>query len=309
MGKRLKQLLDDRELIVAPGVFEMFSARIADRMGFNALYMTGYGISASYLGQPDAGLVTYTDMTSRARTIAEGTTTPLIADADTGFGGLINVRQTVRGYEAAGVQAIQIEDQEMPKKCGHTPNRRVIPIEDMVQKIEVALAARRNADTLIIARTDSRTALGLDEAIRRGQAYAKAGADIVFVEAPETEEEFRRVGEAIGRAGSRSGGDTGSTSGRPGGEGRAWLLANMVPSGKSPVVSRERLREFGFSIIIYPSVGMNAACAALRNAYTYLQQQGSTEGSPVPAFSMEEMHQLVGFDDVWEFERKYARAS
>jgi 2,3-dimethylmalate lyase len=290
MAARLKQLLTSGELIVAPGVFEMFSARIADRMGFNALYMTGYGISASYLGQPDAGLVTYTDMTSRARTIAEGTTTPLIADADTGFGGLINVRQTVRGYEAAGVQAIQIEDQEMPKKCGHTPNRRVVPLEDMVQKIEVALEARRNDDTLIIARTDSRTALGLDEAIRRGKAYAKAGADIIFVEAPESEEEFRRVGGAIG------------------GESGAWLLANMVPSGKSPVVPKERLKEFGFDIIIYPSVGMNAACAALKNAYAYLHEHGSTEGSPVPSMSMQEMHELVGFEDVWEFERKCARA-
>ena len=290
MKARLKQLLASGELILAPGVFEMFSARIADRMGFNALYMTGYGISASYLGQPDAGLVTYTDMTSRARTIAEGTNTPLIADADTGFGGLINVRQTVRGYEAAGVQAIQIEDQEMPKKCGHTPNRRVIPLEDMVQKIEVALEARRNDDTLIIARTDSRTALGLDEASRRGKAYAKAGADIVFVEAPETEEEFRRVGAEVGRAG-----------------GGAWLLANMVPTGKSPVVSKEKLTAFGFNIVIYPSVGMNAACAALRNAYAWLLEHGSTDGSPVPSITMAEMHQLVGFEDVWEFERKHAR--
>jgi len=285
MAARLKQLLASGELVIAPGVFEMFSAKIADRMGFKALYMTGYGISASYLGQPDAGLVTYTDMTSRARTIAEGTVTPLIADADTGFGGLINVRQTVRGYEAAGVQAIQIEDQEMPKKCGHTPNRRVIPLEDMVQKIAVALDARRRDDTLIIARTDSRTGLGLDEAIRRGRAYAKAGADIVFIEAPETEEEFRRIG----------------------GEVDAWLLANMVPSGKSPVVPAERLREFGFDIVIYPSIGMNAACAALRNAYAHLLAHGSSEGSPVPSISMQEMHELVGFADVWEFERKYAR--
>jgi 2-methylisocitrate lyase-like PEP mutase family enzyme len=293
MAARLKQLLTAGEFLVAPGVFEMFSARIADRMGFKALYMTGYGISASYLGQPDAGLVTYTDMTSRARTIAEGTTTPLIADADTGFGGLINVRQTVRGYEAAGVQAIQIEDQEMPKKCGHTPNRRVIPLEDMVQKIEVAVDARRNDDTLIIARTDSRTGLGLGEAIRRGKAYAKAGADIIFVEAPETEEEFRRVGGEIG-------GGTGGSN--------AWLLANMVPSGKSPVVTKERLQAFGFNIVIYPSVGMNAACAALRNAYGYLLEHGSTAGSPVPSISMAEMHELVGFEDVWAFERQYARA-
>ena len=286
MATRLKQLLTSGELVIAPGVFEMFSAKIADRMGFKALYMTGYGISASHLGQPDAGLVTYTDMTSRARTITEGTATPLIADADTGFGGLINVRHTVRGYEAAGVQAIQIEDQEMPKKCGHTPNRRVIPLEDMVHKIAVALEARRNDDTLIIARTDSRTGLGLDEAIRRGKAYAKAGADIVFIEAPESEEEFRRIG----------------------GEVDGWLLANMVPSGKSPVVPSERLREFGFDVVIYPSIGMNAACAALRDAYTYLQQHGSAAGLPVPSFSMAEMHELVGFPDVWEFERRYARA-
>ena len=145
----------------------------------------------------DAGLVTYRDMVERARTIAEGTHTPLIADADTGFGGLLNIRHTVRGYEAAGVQAIQIEDQETPKKCGHTPNRRVIPARDMCRKIEVAVDARMNAYTLIIARTDARTGLGLDEAIRRGQEYARAGADIVFVEAPESEDEFKRAGEAI----------------------------------------------------------------------------------------------------------------
>ena len=210
--QRLKDLLTSGEFILAPGVFEMFSARIADRMGFKALYMTGYGVSASYLGLADAGLVTYTDMVGRARTIAEGTSTPLIADADTGFGGLINIRQTVRGYEAAGVQGIQIEDQEMPKKCGHTPNRRVVPLGDMVRRIEVAVDSRRHDDTLIIARTDARTGLGLDEAIKRGKAYAEAGADVIFVEAPESADEFRRVGDAID----------------------AWLLANMVPTGRVP---------------------------------------------------------------------------
>lgn len=135
---RLKAALTSGEFILAPGIFDMFSARIADRMNFKALYMTGYGVSGSYLGQPDAGLATYTDMVSRARTIAEGTNTPLIADADTGFGGLINIRNTVRGYEAAGVQAVQIEDQEMPKKCGHTPNRRVVSLADALRRVEVA---------------------------------------------------------------------------------------------------------------------------------------------------------------------------
>src|SRR5687767_3748460 len=162
---RLKTILESGQFVVAPGVFDMFSAKVADRVGFHALYMTGYGVSGSYLGVADAGLVTYRDMVERARTIADGTSVPLIADADTGFGGLINVRQTVRGYEAAGVQAIQIEDQEMPKKCGHTPNRRVVPLAEAVKRVEVAVEARRSADFLIIARTDARTGLGMDEAL------------------------------------------------------------------------------------------------------------------------------------------------
>ncbi len=283
---RLKTLLTNGDFILAPGVFDMFSAHIADRMGFKALYMTGYGVSGSYLGQPDAGLVTYTDMVGRARTIAEGTQTPLIADADTGFGGLINIRQTVRGYEAAGVQAIQIEDQEMPKKCGHTPNRRVVPLPDMLRRIEVAVDSRRHDDTLIIARTDSRTALGLDEAIRRGQAFAKAGADIVFIEAPETPEEFQRVGDSID----------------------AWLLANMVPTGKSPEIPRDDLKAWGFNIAIYPSAGMGVVCAALENNFAWLKEHGSTIGSPVPAFTMKQLHDLVGFEDVWAFEKKYVES-
>lgn len=281
---RLKSVLETGKFVISPGVFDMFSARIADRIGFSALYMTGYGVSGSYLGVADAGLVTYRDMVERARTIVDGTATPLIADADTGFGGLLNVRQTVRGYEAAGVQAIQIEDQEMPKKCGHTPNRRVIASPDMCRKIEVAIDARTNADTLIIARTDSRTGLGLSEAIRRGQEYAKAGADIVFVEAPESEDEFKRVGDEVD----------------------CWLLANMVPTGKSPVVSMENLKSYGFNVAIYPSAGMSVVCAALEASYGYLKGHGSTDGSTVPAYTMAQLHELMGFPEVWEFEKRFA---
>jgi 2-methylisocitrate lyase-like PEP mutase family enzyme len=190
----------------------------------------------------------------------------------------------VRGYEAAGVQAIQIEDQETPKKCGHTPNRRVIPSADMCRKIEVAIDARTSPDTLIIARTDSRTGLGIDEAIRRGKEYAKAGADIVFVEAPESEDEFKRAGAEID----------------------CWLLANMVPTGKSPVVPADTLKSFGFNIAIYPSSGMSVACAALSANYGYLKSHGSTAGSPVPAFTMEELHELTGFPEVWAFEKRFS---
>jgi 2,3-dimethylmalate lyase len=285
MSTNLRSLLAAGDFIVAPGVFEMFSAKIADRMDFKALYMSGYGISGSHLGLADAGLVSYRDMVERARTIVQGTSKPLIADADTGFGGLLNVRETVRGYEAAGVQAIQIEDQEMPKKCGHTPNRRVLPLAAALKRIEVALEARASRDFLVIARTDARTGLGLDEAILRGKAFAGAGADIVFVEAPESEDEFRRVGEAL--------------------RGKAWLLANMVPTGRSPVMGAEQLKSFGFSIAIYPSAGMGPACAALEASYKYLLHHGSTAGSPVPAYDMQQLHSLVGFPDVWAFEQRH----
>src|SRR5262245_63684925 len=162
-ARALRERLAKGEFILAPGIYDGISARVADKMGFPALYMTGYGATASMLGLPDAGLATYSDMVGRAEMICSVVKTPLIADADTGYGGLLNVRQTVRGYEAAGVSAIQIEDQELPKKCGHTPGRRVIPAEEMVLKIEVAVEARRSDDFLVIARTDARTSLGLDE--------------------------------------------------------------------------------------------------------------------------------------------------
>jgi 2-methylisocitrate lyase-like PEP mutase family enzyme len=288
MAGELRAILSRGEFVVAPGVFDMFSAKIADRLGFKALYMTGYGVSASHLGVADAGLVTYRDMVERARTIAAGTKAPLIADADTGFGGLLNIRETVRGYEAAGVQAIQIEDQEMPKKCGHTPNRRVVPLADAVKRIEVAVESRRSPDFLVVARPDARTGLGLDEALRRARAFARAGADILFVESPESEEEFKRVGAELG--------------------GKAKLLANMVPTGKSPDIPGERLKAYGFSIAIYPSAGMGAACHALEKAFSYVKERQTLQGSPVPAYDMQQLHELVGFPDVWDFEKRHVDA-
>jgi 2-methylisocitrate lyase-like PEP mutase family enzyme len=284
-SEKLRTILEAGRFVTAPGVFHMFSARAADRLPFAALYMTGYGIAGSYLGVPDAGLASYADMVGRARQIAEGTGKPLIADADTGFGGLVNVRHTVRGYEAAGVQAIQIEDQVMPKKCGHTKGRQVVPLDEMLKKIEVALEARRSDDMLVIARTDARTTHGLDEAIRRGKAFARAGADIVFVESPESEDEFKRIG----------------------GEIDAWLLANIVPTGRSPVVASATLQEWGFNVAIYPSIGMSAATAALDAAYRYLLEHGDSRGLSVPSFTMDQLHELMGFPDIWEFEAHHAQ--
>ena len=271
--------------VVAPGVYDMISARLADRMGFEALYMTGYGVAASLLGLPDAGLATYADLADRVRTIAGGTRTPLICDADTGFGGLLNVRHTVQGYEHAGCAAIQIEDQEIPKKCGHTPGRRVVPIRDMVERVQVAVEARSDPNFLVVARTDARTKLGLEAAIERGQTYSDAGADVIFIEAPESEEEMARVGKAIDKP----------------------LLANMVDSGKTPILPAERLKSLGFAIAIYPAAGMLPAAGAMRETFRTLLREGSTANLDVPAISLTEMHALMGFEEVWAFERRWAR--
>jgi 2-methylisocitrate lyase-like PEP mutase family enzyme len=279
-----RKALRNKEFILAPGVFELISARIADRMGFKALYVTGYGTVASYLGLPDAGIATYRDMVERIAQIVKMTKTPVIADADTGYGGLLNVRHTIRGYEDAGVSAIQIEDQEFPKKCGHTPNRRVVPLEDMVRKVEVAVDSRRSDDFLIIARTDSRTGLGIDEAIRRGKAFRKAGADIVFIEAPESVEEMKRVA----------------------GEIDAPLFANMVNGGRTPLLSAKELAELGYSIGIHPALGFLAAGAALEKAYTDLKEHGKSSDA-IDLYRFDEFTKLMGFEDVWRFEERFAQ--
>ncbi len=279
----LRQALATGDFIAAPGVYDLISALIADRMGFKALYVTGYGTVASSLGLPDAGLATYSEMLDRIARIVAMTKTPVIADADTGYGGLLNVRHTVRGYEKAGVTAIQLEDQEFPKKCGHTPHRRVIPTADMVRKIKVASDARSSADFLIIARTDARSGKGLDEAISRGRAYADAGADIVFVESPESEVEMAEIGRMIDKP----------------------LLANMVNGGRTPMLSADRLKQLGFAVAIFPAVGFLATAEALTRAYDDLRRHGTTTEA-VPMFSFAEFNRLIGFEDVWEFERRYS---
>lgn len=280
---RLRQHLEARAFVVAPGVYDLISALIADKMGFPALYVTGYGTVASSLGLPDAGLATYSQMLDRVARIAEMCATPIIADADTGYGGLLNVRHTVRGYEKAGVSAIQIEDQEFPKKCGHTPNRRVIPIADMVRKIKVAVDSRSSRDFLIVARTDARTALGLEEALRRGEAYAAAGADIIFIESPESEDELVRIAKRISKP----------------------LVANMVNGGRTPMLTAARLAELGYAAAIFPAIGFLAAAHALATAYGDLQQNGASTGA-VAMFDFSAFNELIGFRDVWEFERRYA---
>ncbi len=280
---QLKAAIARGEIIVAPGIYDMISALVADKMGFPALYVTGYGTVASYLGLPDAGLATYTDMIDRIGTFAAMTKTPIIADADTGYGGLLNVAHTVKGYERAGVSAIQLEDQEFPKKCGHTPNRRVIAKEDMVRKIRVACDTRTSENFLIIARTDARSSLGLDEALRRAEAYSRAGADILFVESPESEEEMIKICQSLDKP----------------------ILANMVSGGRTPVLPADRLKAMGFSVVIQPTAGFLATAAALTKSYGELKETG-TISEKTDLYPFSEFNQLIGFPDVWAFDKRYA---
>jgi 2-methylisocitrate lyase-like PEP mutase family enzyme len=281
--KRFAERIRRKALVSAPGVYDLISAKLADRMGFEALYMTGYGVVASHLGLPDAGLATYSDMVGRVGQIASLTMTPLVADGDTGYGGLLNVQHTVRGYEAAGAVAIQLEDQEFPKKCGHMLGRRVVPAADMAAKIRVAVESRANPDFLIIARTDARTTLGLDEALRRAEGYLKAGADLLFIESPESVEEMERIGRTFG----------------------VPLVANMVEGGRTPILDAATLHELGYRLAIFPALGFLSAGAALEKAFAGLREKGSSVGLDVPLYPFKDFSALMGFDWVAEFDAKH----
>jgi 2-methylisocitrate lyase-like PEP mutase family enzyme len=278
-----RERLTKGRVVVAPGVFEMVSAKIADRMGFEALYMTGYGTVASYLGLPDAGLATYTDMVNRVSQFTRITQTPFICDGDTGYGGLLNVMHTVRGYEAAGACAIQLEDQEFPKKCGHMLGRRVIPTQDMVEKIRVAVQTREDRNFQIIARTDARTTLGLDEALRRAESYARAGADVLFVESPESVQEMEKIAQTFDLP----------------------LVANMVEGGRTPVLTFEQLQAIGYGLAIFPATAFLAAGAAMQSVYQTLLTDKSSTHVTQPLYDFQAFSTLMGFDWVSQFDQQF----
>ena len=287
----LRQLLAQDRLLCLPGIYDFISLKIAEAAGFDALYMTGYGTVASHLGLPDAGLATYSDMLSRVQGFCAATRLPVICDGDTGYGGLLNVAHTVRGYDRAGAAAIQLEDQEFPKKCGHTPGRRVIAAEDMAAKVRVAAESRDpTTGVMIIARTDARTSLGLDEALRRAELYLRAGADILFVESPETEEELARIAQTF--------------KGTP-------LLVNNVEGGRTPILPPATLQQMGFRVAIYPGLGFLSAGHALREAYGNLlaSSRGQNKGvhtANTPLYNFNDFSLLMGFQQVWDFDKRQA---
>lgn len=279
----IKDLFKPGKLVTAPGIFDGISARIAEPFKFELLYMTGYGTVASHLGMPDAGIASYTDMVGRVQMISNVVNTPFIADGDTGYGGLLNMQHTIRGYELAGAAGIQIEDQEFPKKCGHTPGRRVIPIEDMVQKIRVAVETRSSSDFLIVARTDARTSYGLDEALKRGEAFAEAGADILFIESPESVDEMERICASFD----------------------APLLVNVVDGGSTPVLSKQEYIDLGYQVAIYPGTGFLACAHALNSVYGTIKETGSSVDVEVPLRDFMTMAKDMGFQDVWDFDKRH----
>ncbi len=283
----LREKLERREFIVIPGLQDMIAATMAAKVGFDIVYGSGFWLTASSLGLPDAGIATYTQMLDRMATLVRASGgAAVIADADTGYGGLLNVHHTVRGYEAAGVTAIQLEDQEFPKKCGHTPFKRCVPVQDMVDKIRVAAEAREDKKNfLIIARTDARAELGVDEALRRLEAYARAGADILFFEAPQSEDEMRRACTAF----------------------ELPMMANMSDGGKTPMLDAQTLQEIGFSLAIYPSMTSLAAAAAMERALRHLKTSGGSLAPGDDLFDFNEFCRRIGFEEVWDFEKRWAR--
>lgn len=281
---RLRDRLAEKKFFAVPGVHDMIAAVVADRVGFDIVYGTGYWLTASTYGLPDAGIVGYSEMVDRMATVKRTSKAALIADADTGYGGLLNVHHTVRGYEAAGISAIQIEDQEFPKKCGHTPYKRVVDAKDMADKIRVAVDTRDNM--LVIARTDARQSEGLDGTMRRLEAYAKAGADILFPEALQSEEEMRTVCAAFDLP----------------------VLVNIANGGLTPPLKASVLAEIGFAFGIYPSLTALVAASAMESALIQLRDDGEGEPSNPPVFDFKTFCSMIGFEDVWAFDRKWGQA-
>ncbi|ASG67989.1 carboxyvinyl-carboxyphosphonate phosphorylmutase [Francisella halioticida] len=277
----LKKLLDQPEIICVPGAYDAWSAKLIEMSGFPAVYMTGYGASASALGKPDIGLLTMTEMAKLVSNMAESVSVPVIADADNGYGSVNNVIRTVQTYEKAGASAIQLEDQVLPKRCGHMTGKKVIERKDMEAKIRAAVDARKSEDTLIIARTDARAVIGFDDALERASAYAAAGADVIFLEAPESIEEMKIVPKIINKP----------------------TLINLIDHGKTPFCTNKELEEMGYSIAIYPVASLYAITKTLKDFFAYFKKEGSTKGYPMIDFP--KFNEMIGLPEIRDHESKF----
>lgn len=284
-GARLRELLAGEELLLVPGAYDALSARLIEDAGFDAVYMTGFGASASVLGRADVGLLTMSEMVDHARQISQAVSPlPVIADADTGYGNPINVIRTIQEYELTGVAGIHIEDQQAPKKCGHMSGKVVIPGPEMVSKIKAAVDARRNSEFVIIARTDARAVEGLDSALDRAKSYRDAGADALFVEAPESVDEIELIAKTF--------------SDIP-------LVYNWAEGGKTPPLSYQEIQSLGFSMVLFPVGMLLGAAFAMRNILSTIRQNGTPAEAMDKMVPFQEFLSFIGLDDVRALEEVY----
>jgi methylisocitrate lyase len=285
MGKAqlIRQALAQHGQLIMPGVYDALSAKIASRAGFEVIFITGYSLSATLLGEPDFGLLTQSEVVSAAQRICSVVDTPVIVDADTGYGNAINVMRTVQELIRAGAGGMFLEDQIWPKRCGHMKGKQVIPLDEHVKKLQAAVEAKRDNDFYIVARTDSRQALGLNEAIKRGQAFKEAGADAVFIEAPESKQEMKEIARQV-----------------PG-----PLVANMLERGVTPLMGPKELKELGFDLIVWPLAPLYSVAKSLTDVYTTLRRDGSTVAILDQLMPFDEFNGIVGLNEKYALDAKY----
>ncbi len=284
MTTRLKQLIAGTRCIVAPGVADAFAARMVAMEGFEACYMTGFGTSLTRLGMPDIGLLTMGEMVDNAARIADACAMPLVADADTGYGNAMNVRRTIREYERAGVAGVHLEDQAWPKRCGHLAGKRVVAVAEMEAKLKAAVDSRRDADFVVIARTDAIAVEGFDSALERAERYRASGADMVFVEAPTTIEQLEAIAARF--------------RGTP-------LLYNMAASGKTPDLDHAAMARLGFRLAIFPNWLLLAAIPAMRRMLRELKAKGSVADIRAEVATFKELTEVAGLPEVQALEERY----
>jgi 2,3-dimethylmalate lyase len=283
--RSIRSLLNDkREFLTLPGVFDALSAKIAETIGYPAIFQTGYGSAAALLGMPDFGLLHAGETIDNARRIIKAVSIPVIVDIDTGYGNPLNVQRIVRDLEEMGAGGVFLEDQVWPKRCGHMAGKDVIPGEEFVPKLRAAIDARRSKEFIIVARTDARAALGLQEAIRRGIEYYEIGADVIFVEAPRTLRELREIPSKID----------------------APLVANMIEQGVTPNLSSHQLKKMGYKIAVFPLSGLYTSAFALRDVFTELMRTGSTKNSRRRMVTFDDFNRLVGLSGYMNLAKKYA---
>jgi 2-methylisocitrate lyase-like PEP mutase family enzyme len=281
---RFRELLARDRIVVAPGAYDALTARLVERAGFEAVYLSGAGVSYTHLARPDIGLVTLDEMLRRAEAICAAVEIPVLADGDTGFGNAINVQRTVRAYERAGLAGIQLEDQTFPKRCGHLDGKEVIDSDEMVGKVRAAVDARSDNDFVIVARTDAMATHGIEEALRRLRAYADAGADVLFADGPATLEQLTTIPRALPRA----------------------AMANMVEGGKTPMVPAAELERLGYRLVIFPNSLVRLFARAGATLLATLRASGTTAGARPDMLSFDELNDLVGTPAILEVGRRYS---